>query len=118
MDNLIEKLERAKVKLEGEVQRYTIQARNDRFIIMTKPFNLRKTYLYTIADLESGVRGACNLIFGMSYDVDTPEGANEALRWLESGRMEVSRRNCVNLSEGEIAALKARGANPTTGEEL
>ncbi len=94
-----------KMRFDGERQRYTVQAHNDRFAIMTKPFNARKTYLYTITDLERVVRGPCNLIFGLPFAVDTPEGAAEALLWLADGRMEVTYRKCVDLSPTEIAQL-------------
>jgi len=97
--------ERPKIKFEAERQRYTVQARNERFVILTKPFNAQKTYIYTIADLKRGYRGACNLIFGLPCDVDTPEGAAEALAMIEQGGMEVSYRNCVPLSPLELAAL-------------
>lgn len=94
-----------KLRLNGERQRYTVQARNARFVILTKPFNAQRTYLYTIADLERGVRGPCNLIFGLPCDVNTPEGAGEALATIEAGKMEVSHRRCVDLSEADVAAL-------------
>jgi hypothetical protein len=94
-----------KMKFDGEWQRYTVQARNERFAIMTKPFNARKTYLYTITDLKRGVRGPCNFIFGLPCDVNSPEGAAEALGYIERGEMEVSYRHCKNLSPSEVAAL-------------
>lgn len=97
-----------RIKFDGERCRYTIQARSDRFVILTKPFNAQRTYLYTIVDLERGVRGACNLIFGLPCDVDTPEGALEALVKLELGDMAVSGRNYVDLQPDEIAALAAK----------
>ncbi len=96
----------ARVKLDGERQRYTIMAHNDRFAIMTKPFNAQRTYLYTIADLERGVRGPCNLIFGLPCDVNTLEGAAEALAKIEAGEMEVSRRRCVDMSAEEVSAVR------------
>lgn len=97
----------AKVRLSGERQRYTVMARNDRFVILTKPFNARRTYLYTIADLNREVRGPCDLIFGLPCDVDTPEGAVEALAMIERGEMGVSTRRAVELSLADIAALAA-----------
>lgn len=97
----------SKIKMDGERQRYTVMARNDRFVIMTKPFNAQRTYLYTIADLQRGVRGPCNLIFGLPCDVNTRDGAVEALKKIEDGEMEVSFRRCVDLSGNEIAALAA-----------
>ncbi|MFZ3484236.1 hypothetical protein [Sphingomonas sp. 3-13AW] len=99
--------DQVKVKMEGERQRYRIMARNDRFVIMTKPFNAQRTYLYTIADLRRGVRGPCNLIFGLPCDVSTPDGAAEALSKIEAGEMEVSYRRCVDLTPAEVAALAA-----------
>ena len=105
-----------KIKFENERQRYTVMARSDRFAILTKPFNAQKTYLYTIADLERGVRGACNLIFGLPCDVDTPEGATEALVKLERGDMAVSGRNCVDLQQSELTALRAQEASHKESE--
>jgi len=100
-----------KVKFDSERCRYTVQAANDRFIILTKPFNAQKTYLYTIADLVRGWRGACNLIFGLPCDVDSPDGAAEALAMIERGEMGVSSRNCVPLSSQEKTALRAQEAH-------
>ncbi|TKD50241.1 hypothetical protein [Sphingomonas baiyangensis] len=102
---------RLKIKFREERQRYTIMARNDRFVILTKPFNAQRTYLYTIADLERKVRGPCNKIFGLPCDVNSPEGAAQALSELETGEMEVSFRRCVDLSDDEIAALTPSGAS-------
>lgn len=84
-----------KVKFEEERQAYTVQARNERFIICTKPFNVRKTTLYTIIDLERGVRGRDNLIFGMGYE--TPEQIQDNMERLARGDMEVSYRNFIDL---------------------
>lgn len=87
-----------KLKMDGEKQRYTVQACDDRFIIMTKPFNARKTYLYSIADLERKERGPC--------DVDSPTGASEALERLASGEMKVSHRNCMSLTVDEVRQMR------------
>lgn len=111
-----------KVKCVGEKQRYTIQARDDRFIIMTKPFNARKTYLYSIVDLERGIRGRDNLIFGSFEPYNTKAGAEENLKALQRGAkvnvnlddlveeddnwtMEVSYRHYKKLEPEEIKQL-------------
>ena len=94
-----------KFKADGEVQRYTIQAFDDRFVIMTKPFNARRTYLYTIADLKRMRRGACDLLFGLPADVDSPDKAVEVLAAMQAGDVGVSHRNCVPLSPAEAAQL-------------
>lgn len=97
-----------KIRMDGERQRYTVQAANDRFAIMTKPFNARRTYLYCITDLERAVRGPCNLIFGLPCDVNSPDGAAEALAMLEAGEMEVTFRHDKDLTTAEVQQL----ANP------
>ena len=86
-----------KIKFQSEKQRYTIQAKNDRYLICTKPFNARKTYLYTIIDLERLVRGALNLIFGTIYNLDNLVQAQKCIEDLEKGEYEVSHRNCLKL---------------------
>lgn len=98
----------SKIKMNNEKQRYTVMARDRRFVIMTKPFNVRKTYLYSIADLERGIRGPCNLIFGLANEVDSPEGAEEALSMLQRGEMEVSRRHGLDLTVDERGQLGAK----------
>lgn len=56
-----------KIKFKNEKQRYTVKAKSERFLICTKPFNLRKTCLYSIIDLNRLIRGTNNLIFN-PYD--------------------------------------------------
>ena len=86
-----------KIKFESEKQRYTIQAKSNRYIICTKPCNVQKTYLYVIIDLERLVRGSVSLIFGLTDDVNSPEKAQECIKDLENGEYEVSHRNCKKL---------------------
>jgi hypothetical protein len=86
-----------RVWFDGEVQGYTVQARGERYLICTKPFNLRRTVLYTVVDLEEEVRGTENLLFGMGA-----ETREEMLARLEGPspspwRTEVSYRNRVPL---------------------
>lgn len=107
-----------KVKFEGERQRYTVMASNERFALMVKPFNVQKTYIYTITDLERGVRGPCNFIFGPPCDFDTPEGASEALGMLAAGEMEVSWRRHKALLPSEIAALSPLEASVSTPSQM
>lgn len=99
-----------KIKFDGERQRYTVMASNERFAIMVKPFNAQKTYLYSIVDLKRGVRGPCNLIFGPPCDLSSAEGAAEAMRMIEAGEMEVSYRRHKDLSPTELAALDHTGS--------
>jgi hypothetical protein len=58
----------SKVKFASEKMRYTVQASDERFSICTKPFNLKRTVLYSIIDFDEDVRGPENLIFGMGAE--------------------------------------------------
>ena len=59
-----------KIHFEGERNAYTIRACDSRYLICTKPFNPRKTVLYTIVDLQEKVRGTENLVFCMGFETD------------------------------------------------
>ena len=96
-----------KFKVDTDKRRYTVQAADARFVIGTK--SAFGSYIYTTADLQRGVRGACNMIFGPPSAFDTEEGAAEALAMLQSGEMEVSYRNVVPLTDGERAQLETQG---------
>ena len=103
----------SKIKFVSEKQKYTVQASDDRFAVCTKPFNPRRTVLYTIVDFKEQVRGPENLIFGMG--AETREQCEDMLDRLNGrldsgGRMlkeagypvlehttEVSHRNRISL---------------------
>lgn len=85
----------SKIKFEEERQSYTVRASNIHFTICTKPFNAKKTVLYTIIDWYQNIRGAENLIFG--FGAETDEQCNEMLERLTQGRSEISHRNNIPL---------------------
>lgn len=84
-----------KIKVPNERQRYTVQARDDRFIIATKPCNIHHTVLYFIIDLECKMRGPDNMIFCSGYE--TREQCEERLKELQEGQIEVSSRHGIEL---------------------
>ena len=51
-----------KIKFKEEIQRYTVKAISSKFAICTKPFNARKTVLYTVIDFAKNIRGTENLM--------------------------------------------------------
>jgi hypothetical protein len=67
-----------RVKFADEKQRWTVRAvtTGGRFVILTKPFNLQRTVLYTVVDFDRGVRGRDNY-YGLGYE--TPEDIDQAL---------------------------------------
>jgi hypothetical protein len=85
----------AKIKLFPERRRYTVRAASERFLVCTKPFNLRRTVLYTVIDREEQVRGTENLIFGLGAETD--EQCEAMLGRLVEGVSAVSYRNRVGL---------------------
>lgn len=113
-----------KVKLADTKRSWTVRGvtRAGRFVILTQPFNLRRTVLYTVVDFDRGVRGRDNF-YGLGYETDqqvadalhnfqhseddtawTPEGC---LRGWCRGTAEVSYRsnNHVRL---DIEAINGR----------
>lgn len=86
-----------KVYLPNEKRPYIVQARDDRFIICTKPYNPKKTVMYFIVDLKRKVRGTDNLVFGYFDGYETRVNCEGALKSLQDGEMEVSYRNVVDL---------------------
>lgn len=83
-----------KIYLPNEKYPYRVRARDERYIIATKPFNPRHTVLYFIIDLVRGVRGPDNMIFCFGYETD--EHIAERLDELQKGQIEVSYRRSVN----------------------
>ena len=93
-----------KIFVEGEVKSYRVRARDDRYIIATKPFNPRHTVLYFIIDLVREVRGPDNMIFCPGYETD--EDIKERLNELQRGEIEVSYRRSVPTKM--VQAIKSR----------
>lgn len=98
-----------RIKFAEEVQRYTVQARGERFIVCTRPFAPQKTVLYTVVDLVEQVRGTEGVV--LSIGAETREQCDEMLARLEgrdSIKTEVSYRNrialCVDAVEPKYGA--------------
>ncbi|MBT8448068.1 MAG: hypothetical protein KJO69_00145 [Gammaproteobacteria bacterium] len=90
----------ARIRFAEEKQAYTVQASGKRYKVCTKPFNLKKTVLYTVVDMVEKVRGTENLIF--CAGAETKEQCNEMLERLESGETAVSFRNRIPLAVDKI----------------
>ena len=90
----------------GEKQCYTVMVRSTNYLICTKPFNPRKTVLYTIVDIAQGIRGTEDLIF--CFGAETREACEEMLERIVSGESGISRRNRVSLQVERIVAKDAQ----------
>ena len=83
------------VLLHGEKRPYVVKCRDDRFIICTKPFNLKHTVMYFIMDLKENRRRPDNSVFCMGYE--TQEQCEDRLKDLQAGIIEVSLRRGVPM---------------------
>ena len=84
-----------KVYVPNEKRPYKVRARDERYIICTKPFNLQKTVLYFIVDLLDKWRAPDNMIFCSGYESD--EDCKERLKELQKGIIELSVRRGIPL---------------------
>lgn len=84
-----------KVYIPNQKKPYKVRARDDRYIICTKPFNPQRTVLYFIVDLVEKRRAPDNMIFCRGYETD--EDCRERLAELQSGEIELSKRRGIPL---------------------
>lgn len=95
-----------RIKFECERLSYKVCACDDRYAVCIKPFNARKTTLYTIIDFKRDIRGPDNTVFGLGYE--TSEDAIRALGQLQAGEIEVSHRRCIALDIEKVIPRKVR----------
>jgi len=93
-----------KILFAEEKQRYKVRGRTDNFIVCTKPFNARKTVLYTIIDIDRNVRGRDNMIFCPGYETD--EDISDVVKKLANGEMCVSYRNSKYIDLNIVSVKK------------
>lgn len=82
------------MKLSATKRLWNVRARGDRYIILTQPFNPRRSFIYTVIDLNRGIRGPHN---SYGHPITTEEEIATAIAALESGEIEISRRRAVTL---------------------
>lgn len=85
------------VLIYGERMPYRAICVSDRYVICTKPFNLKHTVQYFIIDKEKAVRGPDDRVFCAGYE--TKEQCIERLNELEKGEIEVSARRCLPIHD-------------------
>ena len=84
-----------KVYIPGQKRPYRVRARDDRYIICTKPYNPQHTVLYFIIDLVDKWRAPDDRLFCMGYETD--EDCQERLAELQSGKIDLSVRRGIKL---------------------
>ena len=84
-----------RVYIPNEKRPYKVRARDNRYIICTKPYNPQHTVIYFIVDLADKWRAPDNMIFCSGYETD--EQCQERLKELRSGKIELSMRRGIPL---------------------
>lgn len=84
-----------KVYIPQQKRPFTVRARDERYIICTKPFNAKHTVIYFIVDLVKKWRAPDNMIFCSGYETD--EDCQERLKELQNGEIELSQRRGIPL---------------------
>lgn len=84
-----------KVYIPSHKRPFRAKARDDRYIICTKPFNAQHTVIYFIVDLIDKWRAPDNLIFCLGYETD--EDCQERLQQLQNGEIGLSWRRGIPL---------------------
>lgn len=95
-----------RIKFLKEKISYKIMAFDDRFIICQKPYNPKRTFMYSIIDLKKNIRGADNCYCKFQYD--DLEECKEALKELNSGDIEISYRNWCELDIEKVIVKQGK----------
>ena len=99
-----------KLQWKGQKRRFKVVARNDNFIIITRPYNPERTYEYSILDLEYMKCNHDN--YYCKYNYQDVKECEEAIKELQEGRdeekktgfendcyLQLSRRGIANIED-------------------
>jgi len=90
------------IKFIEEKQKYKVMIENEQFMICTKPFNAKKTFLYTIVDKKNHIRGADEYWkWGGRYKYDDIEECKVAINLLTDDNCILS-WSYIDEESGEI----------------
>ncbi len=95
-----------RIKFFSEKKAYTVQASNRFFSVCTKPFNAKKTVIYSVIDWYNQIRGTENLIFG--FGAETKEQCEEMLDRLTNAESDISSRNWCELDIKKVIKVKKK----------
>lgn len=85
----------SKILFKGQKRYWTVVSCDNRFVICIR--NWRKTYHYTICDLQDCIREADNYDSSGGYYDYKEDNLTEALNRLHSGDLQISYRNWTTL---------------------
>ena len=84
----------SRIGWKGQKRKFKVIARNDNFIIITRPYNPKRTFEYSILDLEYMKCNHDN--YYTKYDYSNKEECKEDLKELQETRDKVKRTNLAN----------------------
>lgn len=76
---------------------YKCMARNERYVIFTKPMNAKRTFMYSIFDLEEMICGGDN--YWCRYKYTDQDECEQALIELENEGLDISYRNRAEIED-------------------
>ncbi len=98
----------AKIGWKGQKKRFKVIARNDNFIIIARPYNPKKTFEYSILDLEYMQCNHDN--YYNKYDYSNKDECMQALIELQENRNQEKKLGCscdgLQLSRRGIANIE------------
>jgi hypothetical protein len=83
---------------------YVVRSIKSNMVVLTKPFNLKHTVLYTILDLNNMIRGPEDLIF--CFGAETDKQCNEMLNRILNKESEISYRHRIKAIITKIKGNK------------
>lgn len=86
-----------RIKFQEEKLSYKVVAKDDRYMVCIKPFNVKKTYLYTMVDLLEKIRGTDGFVFQI-FDYQKEQDAKQYIEMLKTGEIQISKRNRIPLN--------------------
>lgn len=107
-----------KVALSDTKRKWTVRGvtRAGRFVILTQPFNLKRTVLYTVIDFDRGVRGRDDM-YGVGYETDEDiASALHQFQHTEDGSPQCADNSCfgsldVSFRSGNHVRLDIESVN-------
>lgn len=94
----------SKLQWKGQKSKFKVIARNDNFIIITRPYNPKRTYEYSILDLEYMQCNHDN--YYCKYNYNDAEECKEAIKELQESR---DREKETGIADDSGLQLSTRG---------
>jgi len=103
--NLSDDVKETKILFKDEPHPFIVKSNKGRYAICTKPYNPKKTVIYTIVDFDKDIRSTVSNVLS-PYDFNTQEDIDKCMEDLFSGKTYLSLRNQIKLEIEDIILPK------------